>query len=309
MNAEGVSSLQDLVLYCKSYRRDVLRVRRLLDSIGRHNRDALPVYVSMPREDRALFEAQLGGGRCTLVDDEDIVAANPRARLDQAREVPGRLSQAIVKSEFWRLGLCTNYVCIDADSVFVADFQRRDFVAADGEAYTVIHQNKDLLQLASNRGVGKVAAEFKQEVARFAPIFGRDGPAYSFAPSPFLWSAKVWDSLDRLYLQPRNMTLWDAVTEKLPESLWYGEALLAYQAIPMRPIEPLFRVYHYNWQFYAMQRLGETEAKVADNYLGVIYQSNWQHEMDYGQALKPLPSRVLRQVKRGLRYLQNRWLM
>ena len=304
------SASHPVVLYCKSYRRDVLRVRRLLDSIGRHNVERLPVFVSMPREDRSLFEEQLGRcENCRLIDDEDIVAANPRVDVAKTLGVPGRLSQAIVKSEFWRLGHCTNYVCIDADSVFIADFRAGDFVAPDGDCYTVIHQNKDLLQLASNRGVGKVAAEFKQEVARFAPIFGRDGPAYSFAPSPFLWSAKVWDSLDRLYLQPRNMTLWDAVTEKLPESLWYGEALLAYQAIPMRPIEPLFRVYHYNWQFYAMQRLGETEAKVADNYLGVIYQSNWQHEMDYGQALKPLPSRVLRQVKRGLRYLQNRWLM
>jgi hypothetical protein len=303
-----MTAAADVVLYCKSYRRDVLRVRRLLESIDRFNQDALPVYVSMPREDRALFEQQLGSGRCTLIDDEDIVAANPRVNVEQARNVPGRLSQAIVKSEFWRLGLCANYVCIDADSVFVADFRRRDFIAPDGESYTVIHQNKDLLQLATNRGVHKVGAEFKEEAARFTPIFGRDGPAYSFAPSPFLWSAKVWRSLDTQYLQPHGINLWDAVTEKLPESLWYGEALLAYQAIPLRPIEPLFRVYHYNWQFYSMLRLGETEAKVAQNYLGVIYQSNWEHEMDYGQPVKPLPSRMLRSVKRSLRYLQNRWL-
>lgn len=304
----GASSAADVVLYCKSYRRDVLRVRRLLDSIERHNKDALPVYVSMPREDRPLFEQQIGGARCTLIDDEDIVAANPRVRPEQLRGVPGRLSQAIVKSEFWRLGYCRNYVCIDADSMFIADFHRGDFVAPDGDSYTVIHQNKELLQLATDRGVHKVGLEFKEETARFIPIFGREGPAYSFAPSPFLWSAKVWESLDTMYLQPRNITIWDAVTEQLLESLWYGEALLAYKAIALRPIEPIFRVYHYNWQFYAMRRLGETEAKAAVNYLGVIYQSNWQHEMDYGASDKPWASRTLRSVKRGLRYLQNRWL-
>lgn len=301
--------MHDIVLYCKSYRRDVLRVRRLLDSIVRFNRDEIPVYVSMPREDRALFEQTLSGLRCTIVDDEDIVAANPRVKPEHVQGVPGRLSQAIVKSEFWRLGHCVNYLCIDSDSVFITDFRRRDFVAPDGDCYTVIHQNKELMQLATDRGIDKIAAEFKEESARFVPIFGRDGPAYSFAPSPFLWSAKVWRSLEEQYLLPKGINLWQAVDEKLPESTWYGEALLKWQAIPLRPIEALFRVYHYHWQYYAMQRLGETEAKAAQNYLGVIYQSNWQHEMDHGASQKSLPSRMLRGVKRFLRYVQNRWLM
>jgi hypothetical protein len=301
--------LHDLVLYCKSYHRDVRRVRRLLDSIATFNRDDIPVYVSMPREDRALFEQMLAGTRCTLVDDEDIVAANPRVRPEQVQGVPGRLSQAIVKSEFWRLGHGANYVCIDADSQFITEFRRRDFLAPDGDCYTVMHQNKELMQLATDRGIDRIGAEFKEECARFVPIFGREGPAYSFAPSPFVWSAKVWRSLDERHLQPRGINLWDAVTEKLPESTWYGEALLAYQAIPLRPIEALFRVYHYNWQYYAMKRLGETEAKAAQHHLGVIYQSNWQHEMDHGAPVKSLPSRALRAIKRGLRYLQNRWLM
>jgi hypothetical protein len=301
--------MHDIVLYCKSYHRDVLRVARLVDSIERHNRDGLPVFVSMPRADRPLFEGQLGRSRCTLVDDEDIVAANAAVREAQTRGVEGQLSQAIVKAEFWRLARCGSYLCIDADSKFLADFQRRDLVAADGHPYTVIHQNKDLLQMAADRGVDKVREEFLAEVERFKPLFGRDGPAYYFAPSPFLWSSRVWESLDREFLQPRGWNLWDAVTRELPESLWYGEALLAYQAIPMRPIEPLFRVYHYHWQYYALRRLGETEAKVSQNYLGVIYQSNWEHEMDWGAPTKGAASRAVRRVKRGLSYLRNRWLM
>jgi hypothetical protein len=28
-----------------------------------------------------------------------------------------------------------------------------------------------------------------------------------------------------------------------------GEALLYYNSIPLMPIEPLFRCYHYNWQY------------------------------------------------------------
>ena len=115
--------------------------------------------------------------------------------------------------------------------------------------------------------------------------------------------------LDREYLQPREQTLWDVITREVPEYLWYGEALLAYQAIPLRPVEPLFRVYHYSWQYYTLKRMGESEAKVIENYLGVIYQSNWEYELDYGAGPKGLGSRAVRRAKRGLRYLQNRWLV
>jgi hypothetical protein len=301
------AAVADIALYCKSYRRDVLRVRRLLDSIERHNRDRLPVFVSMPQADRALFAERLGSTRCTLVNDEEIVRASPGGSRERVAAMEGELSQAIVKAEFWRLGLSESALCIDADSKFVADFGRADLLAPDGMPYTVIHQNKDLLQLASNRNVPKVAVEFRAEVERFRPLFHRVGPVYSFAPSPFLWSRRVWQSLERELLQPQGKTLWDVVTRDLPESLWYGEALLAYQAIPLRPIEPLFRVYHYNWQWYAMQRLGESEKTVAENYFGVIYQSNWEYEMDFGAPHKPLASRFVRSMKRGLRYLQNRW--
>lgn len=301
--------MQDIVLYCKSYHRDVLRVVRLLDSIERHNADKLPVFISMPASDRSLFQDKLGSTRCTLIDDEQIVFANPRVKPAHTEGVEGRVSQAMVRSEFWRLGLAGAYLCIDSDSKFVADFRRKDLVGPDGHPYTVLHQNKDLLQMASNRGVGKVGVEFRAELARIREFFPREGPDYSYVPSPFLWSAKVWESLDREFLQPRGQTLWDVITREVPEYLWYGEALLAYQAIPLRPVEPLFRVYHYNWQFYALKRMGETEATVAENYLGVIYQSNWEYELDYGAAPKSLGSRAVRSVKRGLRYVQNRWLV
>jgi len=66
------------------------------------------------------------------------------------------------------------------------------------------------------------------------------------------------------------MTLWDAVTEKLPESLWYGEALLATRHAACA-IDALFRVYHYNWQYYAMLRLGETRPRRARTTSAVIY--------------------------------------
>jgi hypothetical protein len=201
--------------------------------------------------------------------------------------------------------LAQNYLCIDSDSVFIRDFGVSDFLASDGNPYTVLHQNKELFQLATNRGHAKVERDLRAETVRVQQLFGRLGPQYYCAPAPFIWSAKVWQSLDDQYLRPKGLTLWDAVTPEYPETLLYGEALLNFQAIPIRMIEPLFRIYHYDWQYYTARRLGETEPKLKQNFLGVIYQSNWESELDYGGSNKSLASSVLKSIKRYIRYVQS----
>ena len=300
---------QSIVLYCKSYRRDFLRVKRLLISLQKHNRDKLPFYISTPTADRELLLEVLGKDGQNFsyiwIADEAIIAANPRAPKDVQLGIPGGLSQAIIKAEFWRLGLADNYLCIDSDSIFIRDFGKTDFLASDGYPYTVLHQNKELFQLAANRGYAKVEQDLREEAIRVQQLFGRQGPQYYCAPAPFIWSAKVWQSLDEHYLTPKGITLWDAVTPRHPETLLYGEALLNFQAIPIRMIEPLFRIYHYDWQYYTAQRLGETEAKLKQNFLGVIYQSNWESELDYGLSNKSFASRTLKSMKRFLRYIKS----
>jgi hypothetical protein len=297
--------LNDIVLYCKSYRKDFLRLKRLLASIEQFNADTIPFYISTPASDKALLEEVLGLQGYVWVADESIVSANPKADFQKYQAMPGGLSQQIVKSEFWRLGLAENYLCLDSDCVFIHLFYKIDFLAVDKVPYTVLHQNKELFQLASNRGHPKVERDLRAEADRVKALFGRTGPNYYCAPSPFIWSAKVWESLDREYLQPKGITLWEFISPLHPETLIYGEALLKYQAIPIRVIEPLFRTYHYEWQYFLMKRLGETKAKVAQHYLGIIYQSAWEARTQYGESTKSMPSRLLRQLKRFGRYLQS----
>ena len=268
--------LKDFALYCKSYRNDFLRLKRLLDSIRKWNADQLPFYISTPREDQeTLFKVLGNQGSYIWVADEDIVLANSRANLEKYQLMPGGLSQAIVKSEFWRLGLVENYLCLDSDCVFIRPFFKSDFLSSEGVPYTVLHQNKELFQIATDRGHDKVEKELSLEAKRVKTLFGRNGPNFYCAPAPFIWSAKVWQSLEKEYLEPRGISLWDLVDSDHPETLIYGEALLKYHAIPLIAIEPLFRIYHYDWQYFLMKRIGETEAKVANHYLGIIYQSTF----------------------------------
>lgn len=297
--------MKDFVLFCKSYRNDFLRLKRLHTSIKKFNEDHLTFYISTPRADKDLLIQMLGNqGDYVWVADEDIVAVNPHASFDQYQAMPGGLSQAIVKSEFWRLNLAGNYLCLDSDCVFIRPFFLSDFMSADGIPYTVLHQNKEYFQLSQNRGQSGVQHNLQSEAQRVQALFGRSGPEFYCAPAPFIWSAKVWESLDQDYLKPKGITLWDLVTPDYPETLIYGEALLKYRAIPLIAIEPLFRVYHYDWQYYLMRRLGETDEKLKLNYLGVLYQSNWESNMNAGGE-KSLPSRFLKRAKRFLRYLQS----
>jgi hypothetical protein len=297
--------LKDFVLYCKSYSRDFLRLKRLLESVNQFNFDRLDFYISTPKADKDLLEKSLGKNGYIWVADEDIVAANPKADLEKYHAMPGGLSQQIIKSEFWRLGFAENYLCLDSDGLFIRGFYKSDFLSSDGVPYTVLHQNKDLFQLATDRGHEKVERELRLEAERVKALFERKGPNFYCAPAPFIWSAKVWQSLATEYLEPKGISLWGFISPDNPETLIYGETLLRYRAIPLIAIEPLFRTYHYDWQYFLMKRLGETQAKVAQNYLGIIYQSAWESDLNLGQSHKSLPSQFLKRIKRLGRYLQS----
>ncbi|QWE06869.1 DUF6492 family protein [Polynucleobacter sp. JS-JIR-5-A7] len=297
--------MKDIVLYCKTYSRDFLRLKRLLKSIDQFNQDKIPFYISTPQDQRAELTAILGDVNYQWVSDESIIAANPKAPQGIEKTRSGGLSQQAIKSEFWRLGISENYVCLDSDCVFIKSFGRSDFLASDTNPYTVIYQNKEFFQLAANRNYAKVANNLRLEGDNVKALFGRVGPNYYCPCPPFIWSAKVWRSLDENYLTPRNLGFWDISTESHPETLLYLEALLNYRAIPLYPIEQLFRIYYYDWQFYLLRRQGEVQKKLANNYLGVIYQSNWESGLDYGSPKKSFLSRANKRIKSFLRYLQS----
>jgi hypothetical protein len=298
--------LKDIVLYCKSYRRDFLRLKRLLDSINRYNVDQISFYISTPEEQYQELQSVLGVGTgYQWVSDESIIASNPRVPAGIEKTRSGGLSQQAIKSEFWRLGLAENYVCLDSDCVFIKDFHRSDFLSADGSPYTVIYQNKEYFQIAINRGRLKVRTELSGEGDRVKNLLGRVGPNYYCPCPPFIWSAKVWKSLDEQYLKPRNLTFWDVNTKDHPETLLYIETLLNFKAIPLYPIEQLFRIYYYDWHFFLLRRMGEGLNKLTQNYLGVIYQSSWTQDLDYGSPQKSITSRLIRRVKKILRFIES----
>lgn len=298
MNTTAASNALHLVLYCKSYSTDLKRVRRLAESVAQHNQQNIPFYVSCPDADIPLFHSYLSGLNVLLLADSDILKASPRTLLEQVKKMPGSQAQQVIKSEFWRLGLSTSYVCLDSDAVFIRPFGVADFLAPDGTPYTMLDEAHDLIEDALRHGKKRVIDAFERESVLVQSIFGRQGRRYSFGPFPLVWHRDVWQSLDDNYLKLHGINFADAIAQAPIESRWYGEALLAYKAIPLLPCQALFKVYHYAWQFDADQRRGIKKEHLARLYCGVIYQSAWERHMDWpkegGHSLSKLSRRLRR---------------
>ncbi len=257
-------------LYCKSYNRDVDRVKILLDSISKYNEDNIPFYISVPQQDIELFRSKLGTNNYTLIPDEDIYQT----------DLPGYLSQQIVKSNFWKLGLSTNYLCLDSDSIFIKPFYKSDFIFKGDIPHTVCHQQKPLFEWAVGRLPFDPKNGFIKDKEKVMSLFGRKGVYYDFGPSPVIWSSKVWKHLEEIYIKPNNLTFEQLIQHCASEFTWYGEALLNMK-FPIYPLEPLFKVYHYSEQYGEDKSRGITVDQISKNYLGIILQSNWGAPLNY----------------------------
>jgi len=295
-------------LFCKSYYGDLARVAHLIESIDKHNVDNIPLYICVPSRDLTLFQEKIISSKTDIrwLTDEEVVLSNPKGDLNKYYSWDGRLSQQIIKSDFWRIfeseNININYLCMDSESVFVRDFYLTDFMVDANVPYTVIHQNKELLQLAANKNIDKVIVSFKSDCAAIKKMFNREGVDYEFGPTPAIWSSLVWRDLDANYFQKNNLDIWSAIESVPTELRWYGEALLKYKTIPLYPIEPIFRVYHYDWQYFSFKKLGDSIKTIKSCYLGILKQSNWDYTNDYGQHLyrKNRFSRTLRSMRHFL---------
>ena len=294
----------NFVLYCCTFRKDLKRTVKLAQSIQKHNKKKIPFYISVPAEDVDLFRDYLKEFDAIIFDEKDIFNANPKLDIKKLYEIRGGLRQQVIKSEFWRLGISENYLVLDSDCIFIHDFDESDFIFSDDIPYSIIHEGRDVLQATERFGPKRIRQHFLADREPIKAALGRRGVTYDFGYAPFLWSRKVWASLDQNYLTPNNMNFLDAVLLCGSEFTWYGESLIHFRAIPIYPREQLFKHYHYEHQLWADEVLGYKQDCLAHDYLGVVYQSNWESWGDYGASSKSIASRSWRSIKRILKKIQ-----
>jgi hypothetical protein len=289
--------LKNFALYCKSYKKDVFRVKELLQSIEKYNTNNIPLFISTPEEDELLFKNHLGSDRYTWIRDEAIIESNPHADSEVIKKFSGSLAQQVIKSEFWRLELCKNYLCLDSDAKFIREFSESDFFYKDGTPFTVAHTADDFIAEVKKEGRGYILRNMEQECRKLMSFFNREGTEYDFGPAPFIWSSEVWAWLADYLWDTHQMTIWDAIALHSTEMRWYGEALMFSKAIKLQPISPLFKVYHYEWQFKNDKLKKITESELSQKYIGVIHQSNWDKKLEPKEFQKPFLSRCWRFIK------------
>lgn len=292
--------MNPFALYCKSYRVDVKRAARLAETVRKYNVDKLPFFISVPKTDLPLFKKYLTGLDVELLTDESIIESNPNIDPDQLAQLPGNVSQQIIKSEFWRLSLSKAYLCLDSDCIFIRPFRSSEFITSEGTPYTIIDEGRDLLFPALSQEKRQILENFQRESEQVQREFGRQGKVYNFGPNCPVWDRRVWQSLDEEMLRPKRQSFLDLILKSPNEMRWYGEALLRYRAIELLPSQPFFKMYHYAWQLKKDRRNGIDINQLAKLYCGVVFQSAWEREMDWPSEGGNWLSRSARRLRRQL---------
>jgi hypothetical protein len=263
--------MENLVLYCKSFKRDVDIAKDLLISVEKFNRDKIPFYMSVPEEDIPLFSNRLGTRGYHLISDESIVKM----------EMPSSwITQQVIKSSFWKLGISDNYLLLDSDSFFIKDFYKNDFLYDDIIPFTVMHEQQDLFEWSS---INKDKLGFDPHLSfiedrkKIMKILGikNQRVIYDGGPPPCIWSKKVWSDLEENYIKPNKRSFFNLIQYCPSEISWYEYSLLAFNSIPIYPRSPLFKFYHYQDQYSDSIKVGHTVESLKENYLGIVMQSNW----------------------------------
>lgn len=266
--------MDNLVLFCKSYDKDMLRARRLADSIQHYNVESLPLYLCVPQKDLASFKMCFEGIRCHFLTDEEVLCKSCKTQGAIPDSYPRHLMQQLVKLEFWRMRKGYNYLWLDSDSYFIKEFFLSDFLAEENVPYTIQHQSEELFEFAASYD-DSIIEDFQRLATKMTRLFNRSGPLFDFGYAPLIWSGKVLQSLYEDYLAPRRESIYSLLLKYPCEMQLYGEYLHYSKIIPIIPRKPLFKVYHYAEQFFRDQDLGQNEYSLSKDYLGVVMQSNW----------------------------------
>lgn len=275
-----------IVLYIKTYRKDYYNFSKLLNSLFRHNKDLIPVYVSVNDIDFDFFKDKLKEVlyKITLLRDSQIATTTI---------TDGWRYQQVIKSQFYKLSICNSYLCLDSDSVFIKDFNISDFMYDSSTPYTIMQESKPLLEIFERIDINTLEESFKKplEVIREVMGISTNVKSWDYGPSPYLWSCKVWQGFYENYLKSENLTI-ELFFEKIEkngghpaEALIYGEYLRSRKIIELIPCESFFKVYHYKKQYEIEKKYHNIE-KLKKIYLGVIFQSNWKKRSFWDKMFK-----------------------
>ena len=263
---------QDIVLFLKSYRKDVTCAYRLIESAVKYNKDNIPFIVSVPQEDIHLFTHIKG---ISVISDASY-AGKYMTNEDANGFASGYINQEICKLAFYETGSGDNYYCLDSDSIFIRDFYKSDFLAFDGTPYIVLVQDKDL---AAAPWYGRIGERWydswRSHVKRIYEHVGLNDPRLRTCSGFQIMNCRVLQSLRKDFMDAHGFSYLDLIKISPWEFSWYNAWFQKSKIIPELAIEPLFKIFHTKAQYEFARIEGHTVTDIAHGYIGIVMNSNW----------------------------------
>ncbi|MGV6994422.1 DUF6492 family protein [Desulfovibrio sp. QI0430] len=258
----------------KSYSNDFALAKRLLLSLHAHNKDDIPVYISVPKSDYSVFR-EFAAPNVYLLIDEDI--CSELATSEVAGFTPGYINQEIIKLSFWEQNRCKNYFCIDSDAVLIRDFYYSDFMYDETTPYTPLIEDSDLVSDP------KYYADYWQPREVYLRKIQKK---MSLAQRKILTvhgnttlSAAVLKSLKENFLIPNNLSYLDLVIYSPYEFSWYAFWLQKNTIIPIHLSAPMIKTFHMAHHVYLARLIGISEKDLARGYVGYVVNSNFMQSL------------------------------
>ena len=273
--------MKKFVFFCKSYDKDMLRARRMAESVHRFNTDKIPLYMSVPEKDLPRFQECLQAFPVEFFTDEHILQISQHANGSLPGLFPPHLLQQLIKLEFWRTGVCRNYAWLDSDSYFIRPFETADFFYKGEIPYLIQDEYDADKELARMQHVPRKVREKRVReicalITRFRNLFGNTGPFTAFGGStPIIWSVRILEAFNREYLASRGKNIYEILYEYPCETQLYGEYMHHAHTGVLKPHAHMFKSFYHADDFYISQELGENEYSLSKTYAGICIQSNW----------------------------------
>jgi hypothetical protein len=275
--------MTDFGFLLKSYGADFGSVKKLVSSFHDFNVECLPMHIVVPKSDVQLFET-FSSASITIVNEESVDVQFAVKPVNGIR--PGYINQEIVKLAYHLTNSFDNYLCLDSDAVFVRPFSKSDFMAPDGNPYTVLVEDRDLQTDADyfrEHWTGRQLA-----LDRIRTHLGIKPNVTLLTCHGFqILNSKVLRGLEAELFGKNNVENYlDLLAISPYEFSWYNFFIQSRSVIPLHIREPYFRVLHTGKQFALSKFARKSKADWARGYLGVVLNSNFQVGIETRKGLE-----------------------
>lgn len=264
----------------KTFKNDILAVRRLVRSFNLYNRNNIALYIVCPEPDTSLFVESFGSMPNIVILNDEVFSQH---LVDMPLMMPGGIeptrigyvNQMLIKLCFWELCLTQNYFCLDSDGEFIRPFFVNDFMYDEITPYTTLVED-NLLKVDpyyfnfcgwNNR---------EKTIRNLQKVIGYNSRVVLTAHGFMTMNASVLFDLRVQFMLPNKYTYANLLEIGGYEFSWHTQWQLMRQCIPLHVREPFFLCFHHEKQLKNFKAQGITRSDIARGYVGIVVNSNFQ---------------------------------